>query len=156
MVPALYGTRCQPARKTGTPALSILLASLRCSRWRRHEPGKGATPGLGQRGLGQPLGHMNRTTSMVYDVAGRVTSSTDPKAQSSSFQFNAVGQPTVANLPGETVTYGYGGNGRTESVTDNRGQTLIAYEAGNDRVSNVTDPVTGQVGYTYRLTGERA
>jgi YD repeat-containing protein len=100
-------------------------------------------------------GHLNRTTSMVYDVAGRVTSSTDPKAQQSSFQFNGVGQPTIASLPGETVTYGYGTNGRTESVTDNRGQTVIAYQTGNDIVASVTDPVTGQVGYTYGLAGER-
>src|SRR5207302_2171456 len=47
------------------------------------------------------------------------------QCQTSSFQFNAVGQPTQVSLPGETVTYGYGANGRTESVTDNRGQTLI-------------------------------
>jgi RHS repeat-associated protein len=67
-----------------------------------------------------------------------------------------MGQPTHATLPGETVTYSYGANGRTESVTDGRGTTTIAYETGNDRVSSVTDPVTGAIGYTYLTTGERS
>jgi YD repeat-containing protein len=101
------------------------------------------------------MGHLNRTTSMSYDVAGRVVSSTDPKSQSSSFAYNGVGQPTTATLPDETVSYGYGTNGRTESVTDDRGTTTMAYESGNDRVASVTDPVTGTVSYTYGLTGER-
>jgi RHS repeat-associated protein len=101
------------------------------------------------------MGGLNRTTTMAYDVAGRVTSSTDPKSQTSSFAYNAVGQPTQATLPGETVTYGYGANGRTESVTDGRGTTTIAYETGNDRVASVSDPVTGAVSYTYGPGGER-
>ena len=100
-------------------------------------------------------GHLNRTTSMTYDVAGRVSASTDPKSQSSSFTFNGVGQPLVATLPDETVSYGYGTNGRTESVTDGRGATYLAYESGNDRVSSVTDPVTGAISYTYGLSGQR-
>src|SRR5207244_2222066 len=100
-------------------------------------------------------GHLNRSTAMQFDVAGRVVQSTDPKAQTSSFEFNSLGQPLHAYLPGETVTYGYGQNGRTESVQDNRGSTLIAYEAGSDRVSSVTDPVTGAVGYQYDLMGNR-
>jgi RHS repeat-associated protein len=102
------------------------------------------------------MGHLNRTTSMTYDVAGRVTASTDPLSQSSSFTYNAVGQPTQASLPSETVTYTYGSNGRTATVADNRGTTTISYESGNDRVASVQDPVTGTVGYTYTLEGQRA
>jgi len=102
------------------------------------------------------MGHLDRTTQMTYDAAGRVVSSTDPKSQSSSFTYNGVGQPDTSTLPDETVSYGYGTNGRTESVTDGRGTTAIAYESGNDRVASVTDPVTGTVGYTYLLSGERA
>src|SRR5262249_49533207 len=100
-------------------------------------------------------GHLNRSTSMSYDVAGRIVSSTDPKGQSASFTFNNVGQPLTASFVGETITYGYGSNGRTESVQDNRGTTSIAYEPGNDRVASVTDPVTGAVGYTYSVDGRR-
>jgi RHS repeat-associated protein len=100
-------------------------------------------------------GRLNRTTTMAYDVAGRVKQSTDPKAQISSFNYNALGQPLQAHLPGETVSYTYGANGRTESVTDNRGTTTLAYETGNDRVASVTDPVTGTVSYTYALEGHR-
>lgn len=103
----------------------------------------------------QDPGGLNRTNSVVYDVAGRILSSTDPKGQQSSFQYNGVGQPLVATLPGETITYGYGLNGRTESVQDGRGLTTIAYEAGNDRVQSVTDPVTGLVAYTYGPAGNR-
>lgn len=40
-------------------------------------------------------------------------------------------------------------------VTDNRGTTTLAYQAGNDRVASVTDPVTGAVSYTHGLAGER-
>ncbi|MGV3719790.1 MAG: RHS repeat domain-containing protein [Actinomycetota bacterium] len=102
------------------------------------------------------MGNLNRTTQMSYDVAGRVLSSTDPKSQSSSFTYNGVGQPTQATLPGETVSYTYGSNGRTESVTDGRGTTSMSYETGNDRVASVADPVTGTISYTYLTTGERA
>ncbi len=106
-------------------------------------------------------GHLNRTTSMVYDSGGRVTSSTDPMGRGSTFSYNTLGQPTQAsfpsttNTPAESVSYSYGGNGRMNSVTDNRGTTSLAYETGNDRVSSVTDPITGAVGYTYGLSGER-
>jgi RHS repeat-associated protein len=101
------------------------------------------------------MGKLNRTTEMTYDGAGRVTQSKDPKAQTSTFVYNGVGQPEEANLPGETITYSYGDNGRTESVEDNRGTTTIAYQSGNDRVASVTDPVTGAVSYTYDLFGNR-
>jgi hypothetical protein len=42
-----------------------------------------------------------------------------------------------------------------EQVTDNRGATQIQYEAGNDRVHRVVDPVTGAIEYSYGLAGER-
>lgn len=100
--------------------------------------------------------HLNRTTSMQYNIAGSVTQSADPKGQTSTFAYNTLGQPMEAGFPGENISYGYGANGRTESVTDNRGTTSIAYEAGCDRVSSVTDPVTGTISYTYLPTGERA
>jgi RHS repeat-associated protein len=100
-------------------------------------------------------GHLNRITQMVYDVAGRVVSSQDPKGQTGSFVFNGVGQPLTATFPDEQVSYSYGANGRTEAVTDNRGATQIQYEAGNDRVAQVIDPVTGAVGYTYSVDGRR-
>jgi RHS repeat-associated protein len=106
-------------------------------------------------------GHLARTTGMLYDSAGRVLQSTDPMGRTSSFAYNTLGQPASAafpatsGAPAETIGYTYGTNGRTESVTDNRGTTTLAYEAGNDRVSSVTDPVTGAVGYTYTLHGER-
>ncbi len=110
-------------------------------------------------------GKLNRTTVMAYDAGGRVTSSTDPMGRQSTFFYNNLGQPTSAafpattgtpSTPAETITYTYGGNGRTETVTDGRGQTTLVYETGNDRVSSVTDPVTGTLSYTYGLTGERA
>src|SRR5205814_2246929 len=102
--------------------------------------------------------HLNRTTSMVYDSGGRVIQSTDPMNLTSNFVYNSLGQPTQAVFPNpgaETVNYTYGANGRTESVSDNRGTTTLAYDTGNDRVASVTDPVTGTVGYTYGLAGER-
>ncbi len=106
-------------------------------------------------------GHLNRTTTMVYDAAGRVLQSTDPLGQTSTFTYNALGQPlTVATpakgaAPAETITYVYDGNGRTHSVTDNRGTTTMLYETGSDRVHSVQDPVTGMTTYSYLLTGER-
>ena len=104
---------------------------------------------------------LNRTTQMAYDVSGRVLSSTDPMGRTSSFNYNHLGQPTAASFaatadtPGETISYGYGLNGRTQSVTDNRGTTSIAYETGGDRVASVSDPVSGTMAYTYGMLGER-
>ena len=106
-------------------------------------------------------GHLARTTSMDYDVAGHVLHSTDPLGQQSTFVYNNLGQPTSASFPAkgtapaETVSYGYDTNGRTSTVSDNRGTTVLAYENGCDRVHSVTDPVTGTLAYTYGVTGER-
>ena len=106
--------------------------------------------------------HLARTTSMSYDIAGFVLQTTDPMAQVSTFSYNIIGQPltvscpTTANIPAETISYGYATNGRAQSTTDNRGTTTIAYEAGNDRVASVTDPVTGTTSYAYGPAGERA
>jgi RHS repeat-associated protein len=102
------------------------------------------------------MGHLNRTTQMEYDAAGRVLESSDPLSQESSFTFNGVGQVLTATLPDETVTNTYGGNGRPATVTDDRGTTTFSYESCNDRLSSVQDPVTGTVSYTYGLAGERA
>lgn len=106
-------------------------------------------------------GHLNRTTTMRYDIMGRMLQSTDPMGLTSTFTYNTLGQPLTVQTPAkgstvaETISYAYDGNGRTHSVSDNRGMTVIAYENGNDRVSSVTDPVTGTISYTYTSLGER-
>ena len=107
------------------------------------------------------MGGLNRTTTMVYDVAGHVLSSTSPVGLTSTFTYNSLGQPTSASFPAngavssEVVSYAYDLNGRTSSVTDNRGTTTMGYEGGDDRLISVTDPVTGTTSYTYRLSGAR-
>ncbi len=108
--------------------------------------------------------HQNLTTTMTYDAWGRVQTKLDPNNQQSSFSYNAAGQPMTAQFPtslqnvaGEMITYGYGANGRLESVDQSdRGTTMLSYETGSDRVSSVTDPVTGEMQYTYGLMGQRA
>ncbi|GAI97112.1 unnamed protein product, partial [marine sediment metagenome] len=99
---------------------------------------------------------LDRITELVYDVAGRVISRTDPMGKTSTVDYNNLGQPLAAYFPepdSETVTYTYGDNGRLGSVTDNRGTTAIAYETDCDRVASVTDPETGTVSYTYTRRG---
>ena len=103
-----------------------------------------------------------RTTDMTYDSYGHVTQTTDPAGRTSTFSYNKLGQPVSAMFPAitgsssESISYVYGNNGRTESVTDGRGTTTFSYETGSDRVSSVNDPVTGPVNYTYLVTGERS
>ena len=111
--------------------------------------------------------HLARTTQMMYDNVGHVLTSTDPMGQQNSFAYNILGQPTsaafpatfnaqnVQQTPAETVSYGYGSDGRMENVTDNRGTTTLAYESNSDRVHSATDPVTGTTTYAYGLAGER-
>ena len=43
--------------------------------------------------------HLARTTQVVYDAAGQVLQSTDPKSQTSSFSYTPLGQPTRAAFP---------------------------------------------------------
>ena len=106
-------------------------------------------------------GHLSRTTTMRYDIMGRVLQSTDPAGQISTFQYNTLGQPLqvrtpkTSSAPGETISYVYDTNGRTLSVKDNRGTTYMAYQPGTDLAQSVTDPITGTVGYTYGSWGER-
>ncbi|MGI4791253.1 MAG: RHS repeat-associated core domain-containing protein [Janthinobacterium lividum] len=114
-------------------------------------------------------GHLNRTTSMHYDIMGRVLQSTDPSGQTSTFTYNTLGQPKSVSTPmtsaaaAEVITYAYGGDGRTHSVTDNRGTTTIIYEDEHygdyqnyaSNVYSVSDPVTGTISYTYFRIGAR-
>lgn len=107
--------------------------------------------------------HLARTTTMVYDSGGRVTSSTDPMARTDYFTYNTLGQPLTASFPAtantaaETVYYVYDTNGRILSVQDNRSATptYMNYLNGTDVVSSVVDPITGGVGYTYGTAGQR-
>ena len=105
---------------------------------------------------------LNRTTTMTYDAAGRVTDRTDPKGQHSHIAYNALGQPTNASFyradgqMEENVSYTYGINGRLQTTTDNRGTTSISYVSGKDLVASVTDPVTGTIGYSYDAYGNVA
>ena len=105
---------------------------------------------------------LNRTTTMTYDAAGRVTDRIDPKGQHSHIAYNALGQPVSASFyredgtMEENVSYTYGTNGRLQTTTDNRGTTSISYEDGKDVVHSVTDPVTGTIGYSYNSYGDVA
>ena len=89
---------------------------------------------------------LNRTTTMTYDAAGRVTDRTDPNGQHSHIAYNSLGQPVNASFyradgqMEENVSYSYGTNGRLQSTTDNRGTTSISYVSGKDLVASVTDP----------------
>ncbi len=110
---------------------------------------------------------LQRTTTMASDAAGHVLQSTDPAQQTSTFLYNILGQPTavhtpaktaapgVAAVPAENITYVYEANGRTQSVSDNRGSTSIGYVPGSDQVQTVTDPQTGTISYGYYLCGLR-
>lgn len=112
-------------------------------------------------------GHLGRTTDLVYDEAGRVTDKTDPMGRTSYVDYNGLGQPDTATFPApyaETVSYSYGGNGRLDSVSVDRGggntlSTGMEYEDGCDRVSSVTETATGpqtythSTSYTYNLFG---
>ena len=105
---------------------------------------------------------LNLKTKMAYDVVGHVLESLDPKGNKSDFQYNNLGQPTSAMFYApnnataqETILYQYGVNGRTEKVTDGRGDTTMTYEPGGDRVLSVSDPTSGSVAYQYAVTGER-
>ncbi len=88
------------------------------------------------------------------------------------YDYNAAGQKaSETNLAGSVTTFSYGdswGNltqviqdagagklNRTTSVTDGRGTTSLAYEAGCARVKSVTDPLTGTLSYTYLPSGEK-
>ncbi len=108
-------------------------------------------------------GHLNRTTWMQYDEAGRVTLRQDPRGNTSQVVYNSAGQPTAAIFPDEIVSYSYGNNGRLESVMDNRGTTDLEYEdeqysqpGVGDRLASVSDPITGTISYTYIRRGSIA
>jgi len=106
--------------------------------------------------------HVNRITTMHYDIMGHVVQRTDPKGQRTATTFNKLGQPLTLKSYSdagitlkETITYTYDTAGRTGTVSDNRGTTTLAYETGSDRISSATDPVTGTISYKYGLTGVR-
>ena len=102
---------------------------------------------------------LNRITTMTYDAAGRVTDRIDPKGQHSHIAYNSLGQPVNASFyredgqMEENVSYTYGGNGRLQTTTDNRGTTVISYVDGKDVVHSVSDPVTGTISYGYDNNG---
>lgn len=108
----------------------------------------------------QDYGGIGRTTSMFYDLSGRVTSSTDPEGQTKEVLYNKLGQPTTATFKfddqstEETVAYDYGNNGQLESVSsDVNGSITLNYEPGGTRVSSIEDSEAGTTSYTYTLYG---
>ena len=97
-------------------------------------------------------GGLNRTTTMVYDVAGRVISKIDPAGNETTIEYNNLGQPVEVESPDETITYTYGDNGRLVRVTDDHGTTTMGYEYGCDKVQTVEDS-SGTITYTHHRDG---
>ena len=81
-------------------------------------------------------GHLNRTTSMTYDAAGRVLSETDPNGNITTTTYDVLGEvqdvnvPATASAPAEQICYSYDPAGRVVDVSDHRGVTSITYEGG--------------------------
>jgi RHS repeat-associated protein len=78
------------------------------------------------------------TTSMNYDVLGRVVAKTDVWGNTVAFTYTAAGRMATVIYPGNhVVTYSYDGFGRLETITDWLGNlTSYTYDT-LDRVSRV-------------------
>lgn len=100
-----------------------------------------------------------------YDAQGRLTTVVQPESGTSTFQYNAVGNPTqttdalgtttysynsdhqvtLVNAPGtaDDVTYTYDTAGRVATVSNPTVQTTLAYDS-SSRVTSRTDVIAGK------------
>ena len=91
-----------------------------------------------------------RTTTLTYDAAGNVATSTDALNRVTTFTYDVRNRLTQVTDPNAGMTrYAYDGNGNLLTVTDAKNQaTTFAYDSRN-RLLSTTDPLGKVETYTY-------
>lgn len=94
-----------------------------------------------------PLGN---TTTQVYDVLDRLTSTTDPNGHTTTFGYDANGNRTSeANHLGQTTAWAHDGRNRLTSMTNAVGKTWTYAYDGNGNLVSETTPLGHVTTRTY-------
>jgi RHS repeat-associated protein len=90
-------------------------------------------------------------TTYQYDLAGRLTGTTDPLNHPSPTRtYDVRGHQThITNVDGTHMDFRYDGGGRLETVTDALGRVTTYTYGGVGRLRKVTDPAGGVTEYAY-------
>jgi RHS repeat-associated protein len=94
---------------------------------------------------------VNRTTTHVYDLANRETSSTDPEGVATSRTYDAAGNMLTETASGATTTRTYDGLGRTVTEDASGVATSYMYDGQGNVTTSITDGVDRAM--TYDLAG---
>ncbi len=120
-----------------------------------------------------PNGVLPQTNTIVYDLYGRVTSTTDYKNKTTTISYsnltttvndgtlekvtvkNAMeNEVSVTDNPGGTITNKYFANGNLKSTTYDNGGTTTITQDNWGRKKTLTDPSAGLFSYFYNFFGE--
>ncbi len=96
---------------------------------------------------------MGRTTTTVYDAAGRVLSSTVPGILPATFQYDARGRLERAQSGGRVSTFAYDARGRLLSTTDPLGRRDSLFYDDADRLTRRVLPDGRAVTFAYDSAG---
>ncbi len=101
---------------------------------------------------------LGQTTVSSYDRLGRLTITDDPRgdAYDVTYSYDGLGRPTgmAATELDAPITLAYDALGRRTSLSDGTGTTTFTPDA-LGRITQVTAPDTGTVGYQYNPRGQR-
>ncbi|MBA2517595.1 MAG: RHS repeat protein, partial [Solirubrobacterales bacterium] len=96
-----------------------------------------------------PLGDLSYT----YDSLSRVATTTDGKAQTTTFAYDSLDRVTsITYSGGSVITYVYDANGNVTSKSDNTGGTSYGYDSLN-RLTQETGPSPKSLTYGYDAAG---
>ncbi|GLQ22520.1 hypothetical protein GCM10007853_03940 [Algimonas ampicilliniresistens] len=92
--------------------------------------------------------------SQVVDNNGWVTSQTDPKSQTTAYQYDAMGRLTLLNPPGSyfsntSIAYSFPAYGAVQTITQGNRQTVITHDSMLRPILNHTRDITTTSGQSY-------
>ncbi|MFZ4518512.1 MAG: DUF6531 domain-containing protein, partial [Microthrixaceae bacterium] len=95
------------------------------------------------------IGATAATITYRYEVAGEITSVTDPTGRRTTFAYNGSGDRTASTDPaGNTTTWTHDALGRTLTERQPSGRTSTWAYDGRDDVTSITDPSGAQTRFT--------
>ena len=99
---------------------------------------------------------VQRTTTMAYDGAMRLSSVQDARGNFTSYQYNTLGLVTeIQNALGERVTFSYDSMGRSTQIKDARLNFVTFTYTNRDWLESERDQLGNRTTHTYDTEGNR-
>ncbi len=118
-----------------------------------YNPPPGTWGQLSDQGGGSFLFTGNHGNQLLFDISGKLTTWTDPNGNQISLSYSSGLLSQINNNLGQTVTLGYDGNNRIDSVSDGTGRSVNYQYDVSGNLEKVIDAETNETNYQYDLDG---